>query len=96
MRNYEFLYIVQPDFEEEQVDALQERVAAIIAEQGGQVTGDVNKWGKKRLAYEIADFNEGNYIELHFSGTPQVVAELDRVIKITAGVLRHIIIREDE
>lgn len=96
MRNYEFLYIVQPDFDEEQVDALQERVAAIIAEQGGQVTGDVNKWGKKRLAYEIADFNEGNYIELHFSGTPQVVAELDRVIKITAGVLRHIIIREDE
>jgi small subunit ribosomal protein S6 len=96
LRNYEFLYIVQPDFEEEQVDALQERVAAIIAEQGGQVTGDVNKWGKKRLAYEIADFNEGNYIELHFSGTPQVVAELDRVIKITAGVLRHIIIREDE
>lgn len=96
MRNYEFLYIVQPDFDEEQADALQERVAAIIAEQGGQVTGDVNKWGKKRLAYEIADFNEGNYIELHFSGTPQVVAELDRVIKITAGVLRHIIIREDE
>lgn len=95
MRIYEMLYIVEPDLDEEQVSSLQERVAAIITEQGGQVV-ETKQWGKRHLAYEIADFNDGNYIELHFEGTPQVVDELDRVIKITDGILRHMIIREDE
>lgn len=95
MRKYEMLYIVQPDLDEEQINGLQEKVAAIIGEQGGQV-GEVKQWGKRHLAYEIADFSDGNYIELHFEGTPQVVAELDRIIKITEGILRHIIVRVDE
>lgn len=95
MRSYELLYIVQPDYDEEQVTSLQDRIAGIIAEQGGQV-GEIKPWGTRRLAYEIADFSEGNYVELHFEGTPQVVAELDRVIKITDGILRHIIMRVDE
>jgi len=95
MRKYEMLYIVEPDLDEEQANSLQEKVAAIIAEQGGRVV-ETKQWGKRHLAYEIADFKEGNYIELHFEGAPQVVDELDRVIKITDGILRHLIIREEE
>lgn len=95
MRKYELLYIVQPTLDEEQLKELQERIVSIITEQGGQVT-ETKEWGKKHLAYEIMDFNDGNYIELHFDGTPQVVAELDRVIKITDGLLRHIIVRLDD
>ncbi|MGI6362693.1 MAG: 30S ribosomal protein S6 [Bacillota bacterium] len=95
MRKYEMLYIIEPDLDEEQVNSLQEKVVAIIAEQGGQVV-ETKQWGKRHLAYEIVDFKEGYYIELHFEGTPQVVDELDRVIKITDGILRHLIIREDE
>ena len=95
MREYELLYIVQPDLEEEQVNGLQERIATIIAQQGGEV-GELKPWGKRSLSYEIADFREGVYIELHFKGTPQVIAELDRVIKITDGILRHIIVRIDD
>lgn len=95
MRNYELLYVIQPDLEEEQLQALQEKINSIIEEQGGQNT-ELKEWGKKRLAYEIADHREGYYIEVHFAGTPQVVEELGRVIKITNGILRHIIIREEE
>ena len=92
MRKYELLYVLQPDLDEEQMQALKEKVNGIIAEQSGQNV-EVNEWGKRRLAYEIADHREGHYIEVHFEGTPQVVDELERVIKITNGILRHIIVR---
>lgn len=95
MRKYELLYIIQPTLDEEQLNELQEKVAALITEQGGQID-ETKQWGKKRLAYEIKDFNDGQYTELHFSGGPQVVAELDRVIKITDDILRHIIVRLDD
>ena len=95
MRKYELLYVLQPNLEEEQLQTLQERVLTIIREQGGQDT-EVKEWGKRRLAYEISDFREGYYVEVHFQGTPQVVAELDRVLKITNGILRHLLVREEE
>jgi len=95
MRKYEMLYVLQPDLDEEQLQALQGKVSGIITEQGGQGT-EVKEWGKRRLAYEIADFREGYYIEVHFEGTPQDVEELERVIKITNGILRHIIVRIEE
>jgi small subunit ribosomal protein S6 len=95
MRKYELLYILKPDLEEEQLAALQEKVAGIITQQGGQ-TEDVKEWGKRRLNYEIANYREGYYIEIHFDGTPEVILELERVIKITDGILRHIIVRIEE
>lgn len=95
MRKYELLYVLQPDLDEEQLKALQEKVADIITQQGGQIE-EVKEWGKRRLAYEIANQREGFYIEVHFSGSPQVVEELDRVIKITNGILRHIVVRIEE
>jgi small subunit ribosomal protein S6 len=95
MRKYEMLYIIQPDLDEEQTNGLQERVAGIITQEGGQL-GQVKQWGKRHLAYEISDFNDGYYVELHFEGTPGVVEELDRILKISDGILRHIIVREDE
>lgn len=95
MRKYELLYVLQPDLDEEQLKALQEKVAEIITQQGGQIE-EVKEWGKRRLAYEIANQMEGFYIEVHFSGSAQVVEELERVIKITNGILRHIVVRIEE
>lgn len=95
MRKYELLYVLQPDLDEEQLKALQDKVSGIIAQQGGQ-NEEVKEWGKRRLAYEINDHREGYYIEVHFDGTPQVIDELDRVIKITNGILRHIVVRIEE
>jgi len=95
MRKYELLYVIQPNLDEEQEKFLQEKVSNIISEQGGQIE-ETKEWGKRRLAYEIQDHREGYYIEVQFQGTPHLVTELDRVIKITDGILRHIIIRTEE
>ncbi|MGI6189689.1 MAG: 30S ribosomal protein S6 [Clostridiales bacterium] len=95
MRKYETLYIIQPTLEEEAVKALVERFSALITEQGGQVE-KVDEWGKRRLAYPIDDFREGYYVLMNFSSDADTPQELERVFKITDGVIRYLIIREDE
>lgn len=93
MREYEVMYILQPDFDEEKVNAAVEKFSGLIQANGGTVT-NVEKWGKRRLAYEIKGQREGNYVLVLFSGEPAVSSELDRVMKISDEVLRHLIIRK--
>lgn len=94
MRLYETMYILHPDLDEEKSAALIDRFAQIVANDGGEVTR-IDRWGKRRLAYKIAHNREGYYVVMKFKAPPEAARELDRVLKITDGVLRHIIIRED-
>ncbi len=55
----------------------------------------MEQWGRKRLAYEINDQTEGYYILMHFSSEPEFPKELERVLRITDGVLRQLVIRRD-
>lgn len=95
MRQYELVFIVRTDLDEEATEALIEKVKGIAETNGAEVT-KLEKWGKRRLAYEIKDFREGFYVIMHFKGDAAVAAELDRVLKITENILRHMIVREDE
>jgi len=95
MRKYETLYVLQPMLEEEAIKALVERFATLITEQGGQVE-KVDEWGKRRLAYPIEDFREGYYVLMTFTADANTPQELERVYKITDGVIRYLIVREDE
>ena len=95
MRNYELLYIIKPDVEEEQLTALVEKFKALVEGQGAEVA-KLDKWGKRRLAYEVDHIREGFYVLMQFKAEPAAAAELDRVMKITDGILRHMIVREDE
>ena len=95
MRAYELMFIARPDLEEGEYDRLVERTSSIIQERGGSVE-NVDKWGKRRLAYEIAGSNEGYYVVVGFAGGSECVAELDRILKITDGVLRHLVVRREE
>ena len=95
MRNYELLYVIKPDVEEEQLTALVEKFKALVEGQGAEVT-KLDKWGKRRLAYEVDHIREGFYVLMQFKAEPAAAAELDRVMKITDGILRHMIVREDE
>jgi len=93
-RNYEMVYIIRPNLEEEQVQAVVDKFSALINENEGEVTS-VDNWGKRRLAYEIKDFREGFYYLVNFQGLPATAKELDRVLKITDEILRFMIIRKD-
>lgn len=94
MRKYEVMYIVKP-LEEEATNAVIEKFENLIKNNGGNVE-KTDRWGKKRLAYELNDFVEGYYVVVNFTAEPSVVAELDRVMKITDEILKHMVIKEDE
>jgi small subunit ribosomal protein S6 len=96
MRDYEMMFIMKPDLTEEVSTEIKARLHKIIEDFGGEFTEEAGGWGKKRMAYRIEDYAEGIYCLWHFKGTPETVQELDRVIKISDSLMRHIIIRKDE
>ena len=82
---YEVLYIIDPAQGEEGIAALVEKFKAMVEAEGTLL--NVDEWGKRRLAYEINDLNEG-YVLMNFESKPEFPAELERVMKITEGVMR--------
>jgi small subunit ribosomal protein S6 len=96
VRPYEIVTIYNPGLEnEEAYDAQIERFAALVTENGGEVV-NIDKWGRRRLAYEIKGLTEGYYVEMTFNAEPAVAAELERVLKITDTVVRHLLVKVDE
>ena len=92
--NYEVVYILDPAMSEEATAALVAKFKT-MAEAHGTVK-EVDEWGKRRLAYPINDLNEGHYVLMTFTAAPELPAELDRVLKITEGVMRSMIVSKDE
>lgn len=92
--NYEVVYIVDPAVGEEAIAATVEKFKA-LTEAHGTVT-EVNTWGKRHLAYPINDLNEGYYVFMSFTSEASFPAELDRVLRITDGVIRSLIVCKDE
>ena len=93
MRLYEVIFIVKP-MEEEATNAVIEKFTKLIQANGGTIEKE-DRWGKKRLAYEIKDMTEGYYVLLYVNAEPACVAECDRVMKITDDLLKHMIVRAD-
>lgn len=91
MVSYESLFILRPDLEEEKISEMMEKFRLLVENNGGEIAR-LEKWGKRRLAYEIERLREGLYIILQFKADPAVVKELERVFKITDEVIRHIIV----
>jgi small subunit ribosomal protein S6 len=94
MSDYEVTYILRPSLEESEVEERANAIAEIVKGQGGEVSG-VERLGKKRLAYEINDAREGNYVAMQFSAAAGVSKELDRQLKLHEDVLRALIVRLD-
>ena len=95
MRKYETIFILRPELEEEKLTEAIEKYKSLVEGQGGELTS-LDKWGKRRLAYEIDHVREGFYVLSKFKAEPALASELDRVFKISDDVMRHIIVREDE
>ncbi|MGL4453443.1 MAG: 30S ribosomal protein S6 [Sarcina sp.] len=94
MRNYETIFVMNPSLDEEAVKAMIEKFKGII-ENGGGTVENVDFWGKRRLAYEIKKVNEGIYTLVNFTAGTELPKELDRVFKITDGIIRHIIVKKE-
>jgi small subunit ribosomal protein S6 len=93
-RDYELGFILNPEVSEEQSNAILERIQQIVNNNDGQVVR-INQWGRRRLAYPIRHQRDGFYVFFDMILTPETVSELDRNLKVTEEVLRHIIIRRD-
>ena len=91
---YEVLYIIDATLGEEENKAIVEKFKAMV-EANGTLNG-IDEWGKRRLAYPINDMPEGYYVMMNMETNPDFPADLDRVFKITEGVMRSIIIAEEE
>ena len=87
MREYEVMLILPPDAEDAAVDGVVERITGTIAKRGGDVA-QVDKWGRRRLAYEIAHHTEGYYVVARFTADPAAIPELDRVLSLADEVVR--------
>lgn len=95
MREYELVFIVDPTQDEEGVAAVTDRVTKAITSTKGEVTR-VDVWGRRKLAYPIKRFREGTYVLMRALLTPEGIAELDRTLKLTEPVIRHLLVRADE
>jgi small subunit ribosomal protein S6 len=93
-RDYELGFILYPEVSEEEIGSTLGRIEQIVASHGGQVVR-VNQWGRRRLAYPIDHHRDGYYIFIDMILTPETVAELERTLKVSEIVLRHIVKRRD-
>ena len=94
MKKYETVMVFSTAITEEETQALVEKLTDLIAKNG--TVESVDEWSKRRLAYPINDENDGYYVLVNYSCEPEFPAELDRVLKITDGVLRSLIVAKDE
>ena len=96
MREYELLYMIKTDITDEQIEETIAKFEGIMANNGVEIT-NVDKWGKRKLAYTIdKKYRDGYYVLVQFNGTPEAVKEMDRLLKIDETVLRHMITRAGE
>jgi small subunit ribosomal protein S6 len=94
-RIYELLFIADPNLGEPEVDALAAQVQGFIEKDGGRVE-KVEKWGKKRLAYEVRRHSEGYYVLLVVHGAGSLMKEVERRMKVADGIVRFLTVRVDE
>ena len=94
LKDYEIVMVYSLSKGEEAVAALQKKFTDLIAKNG--TLGEVEEWGKKKLAYPINYETDGYYVLINFSSEEKLPAELDRVINITDGVLRSLIVAKGE
>jgi small subunit ribosomal protein S6 len=95
MRPYELMYLIQPTADEERLSAVSDRLQQSIGSLGGKVE-KVTPPIRRRLAYEIGKYRDGQYAVLEYSLPPEQSREFERTIKLTEDILRHIVLRRDE
>ncbi len=92
LRDYELVVIISPEVVDEALDSVIENISRFIIENGGTIS-NIERWGKRRLAYPIKHFLEGDYVLTRFKLRPKLSKGLEASLQISEDVLRHLLIR---
>jgi small subunit ribosomal protein S6 len=95
MRNYELTFIVPSDVSDDDLNGVVTQVQGWVEGTQGKVTR-VDHWGRRHLAYNISEYHEGHYVLLDLEMNPQATTELERNLKLSDKIIRHLLIRTDE
>jgi len=87
--------VISPETNEEEASGLVERVGKFITDNGGVVKNQ-EKWGTKKLAYPIDNYREGSYVMSEFNSEPAAANELEKLLRASQQVIRHLVIKQDE
>lgn len=95
MKNYETLFILDPDISEEDLDSELEKIKGYIEKTNGNIV-ELDKWGMRKLAYEIKKKRQGFYVLMKFVADPSSVQDVNSSFKLDQKILRHIIVKKDD
>src|SRR2546422_10820651 len=95
MRNYEIMFIVNPNATDEEIDKINGQLEAVITGAGGEIQ-KIEKMGKRRLAYEVDKFREGSYVLFAIGANGDIIKECERRLRVMDAVIRYITVRVDE
>jgi len=92
LRDYELVVILSPELDEEDLPAAIDRFSQLIADRGGEVK-EIDRWGRRKLAYPIKRFVEGNYLVTQVRLDPNRTSDVEAGLRISEEVLRHLLVR---
>jgi small subunit ribosomal protein S6 len=95
LRTYEIAFIAAPDTADGDLTKLNSQIEQIITDRGGRIA-KLDNWGRRKLAYRIGKFDEGIYTFVHVEGSGQEIAEVERRLRVTDFIIRHLTVRTDE
>ena len=95
MRNYEIMFIVNPNATEEEIDKINGQIEGIITAGGGKID-KIEKMGKRRLAYDVDKHREGHYVLFAMSANGDIIKECERRLRVMDAVIKYITVRTDE
>ncbi len=91
LRDYELVFIIKPEVADEAIENIINNISQLLTNKGG-VVANIERWGKKRLAYPIKRSLEGYYVLIRFKVDPAVTRELESNLRISEDIIRHLLI----
>jgi small subunit ribosomal protein S6 len=95
MRNYEIMFIVNPNATDEEIDKINGQLEAVITGAGGEIQ-KIEKMGKRRLAYDVDKFREGSYVLFAIGANGDIIKEVERRLRVMDAVIKYLTVRTDE
>ena len=94
MRDYELMVVLDPNLDDAAIEALNTRIQTLVTQRGGTIE-NVDAWGRRRLAYPIGRYRDGVYILTRMQLPPNAATEIERALKLTESVIRHLLVRAE-